>query len=233
MMRRVVVMHSHCSRYTVTAISLLYLLVISWFAPLAVTARSSSVIKPVSLTQERNAPSRVGELLVRFHAGVSQSVKDMIIATQGARRKKELRGESGVEKWELSAGRNVKTAAVELLLNPQVEFAEPNFLIAKDDLNPNDARFNEQWALRNTGQNGGQYGSDIDATNAWQTTTGSMATVIAVIDSGIDLTHPDLTNNRWTNPHPSESGDLHGWDYIDESGEIKDEQGHGTAVAGI
>src|SRR5215510_8328847 len=65
------------------------------------------------------------------------------------------------------------------------------------------------------------------------TTTGSPATVIAVIDSGIDLTHPDLTHNQWTNPNPSENADLHGWDYVANSAEIKDEQGHGTAVAGI
>ncbi len=120
-----------------------------------------------------------------------------------------------------------------MLLNPQVEFAEPNFLISKDDLSPNDPRFNEQWALRNTGQNGGQYGSDVNVSSAWQTTTGSSTTVIAVIDSGIDFTHPDLANNEWTNPTPSASGDLHGWDYIADSAEIKDEQGHGTAIAGI
>ena len=87
--------------------------------------------------------------------------------------------------------------------------------------------------MRNTGQNGGSYGSDINATTAWQTTTGSAATVVAVIDSGIDFTHPDLANNQWTNPHPSENGDLHGWDFVTDTGEIKDEQGHGTAVAGI
>jgi subtilisin family serine protease len=118
-------------------------------------------------------------------------------------------------------------------MKPQVEFAEPNFLISKSDLTPNDAQFNEQWALRNTGQNGGQYGADINASGAWQTTTGSPATVIAVIDSGIDFTHPDLANNQWTNLNGSAMGDLHGWDYITDDGVIKDEQGHGTAVAGI
>jgi RHS repeat-associated protein len=179
------------------------------------------------------APYREHELLVRFRAGTSEFVKDSIFATHGARRKKQLRGESEVERLELRSGRDVRTAALELLLNSQVEYAEPNFLISKEDLQPNDPQFAAQWALRNTGQNSGQYGSDINASGAWQTTTGSAATVVAVIDSGIDFTHPDLANNQWTNPQSVEDGDLHGWDFITDSGDIKDEQGHGTAVAGI
>lgn len=55
--------------------------------------------------------------------------------------------------------------------------------------------------------------------------------MIAIIDSGIDFTHPDLSINQWTNPAPGP--DQHGWDYITDGGTIKDEQGHGTAIAGI
>ena len=98
---------------------------------------------------------------------------------------------------------------------------------------PDDLRFNEQWALSNTGQAGGQFGSDIGVTTAWQTTTGSHTTVIAVIDSGIDFTHPDLANNKWMNATSGTQGDLNGWDYVTDNGVIRDEQGHGTAIAGI
>jgi subtilisin family serine protease len=76
-------------------------------------------------------------------------------------------------------------------------------------------------------------GSDINAVGAWNTTTGSRSTVIAVIDSGVDFSHPDLVNNQWLNPVPGEDGDLHGWDFVSNSPAIQDEQGHGTAVAGI
>jgi subtilisin family serine protease len=110
-------------------------------------------------------------------------------------------------------GQNVETLAVQLSLSPNVEFAEPNFLIAKDQAVTTDPRFGEQWALRNTGQGGGQFGSDINVTTAWQTTSGLESTTIAVIDSGIDLTHPDLTNNRWENAAPGPDGDVNGWDY--------------------
>ena len=194
--------------------------------------RLSSKLGPANLNQQ-TANRREGELLIRFRAGASALNKDTVIASHGTRRKRQLRGESTVEKLEVLGGQNVETVALQLSLNPDVEFAEPNFLINKDDVGPSDPRFDEQWALRNTGQGGGQFGSDINATTAWQTTTGSQSTTIAVIDSGVDLTHPDLTNNRWENPTPGPNDDFNGWDYITESGVIRDEQGHGTAIAGI
>ncbi len=219
--------------HTLTAVLLTYLFATSLFSPFAVATRSAYTIRPAQASQELNVPFREGELLVRFRPGVSRHNQEILIATHGARKKKDLQGESGIEKLELPSGRDPRTVALQLLLSQEVEFAEPNFLIAKDDVVANDARFNEQWALRNTGQNGGQFGSDINATGAWSTTTGSPSTVIAVVDSGIDFTHPDLRNNQWTNPLPSANGDLHGWDFVANSSEIKDEQGHGTAVAGI
>ena len=211
-----------------------YVLVLLTCAPVVTALPSGPTRKAASSIRAQDPPAiRPGELLLRFRAGVSQQDKDTIIAAHGTRRKKQLQGDSGVEKLELSAGRDAATVVLEILQNPQVEFAEPNFLVSKDDLSPNDARFGEQWSLRNTGQNGGRFGSDIDASSAWTRTTGSMSTVIAVIDSGIDFTHPDLANNQWINPAPGASGDLHGWDFVAQSAEIKDEQGHGTAVAGI
>lgn len=188
-----------------------------------------------SAAQTNRVPAhRKGELLVRFRDGTSERDKDIAAATHAGRRKRQLRGESSIEKLELTGNDDAPTAALQLTLNPNVEFAEPNFLIAKDQVDsaPNDPRFAEQWAISNTGQNGGQYGSDIGVTSTWGKTTGTQATVIAIVDSGVDFTHPDLINNQWTNSTPS-TGDDHGWDYITDTGNIKDEQGHGTAIAGI
>jgi RHS repeat-associated protein len=184
-------------------------------------------------TQVRTTAHRDGELLVRFRTGTSQQSKDTVLATHGGRRKKQLRGESSVEKLELVAGQDPETAALQLRLNPEVEFVEPNFLIKRDDVDPSNPSFGEQWALRNNGQDGGQFGSDIHVSSAWQTTTGSQSATIAIIDSGIDFTHPDLANNQWTNPAPGTQGDVHGWDYTTDTSVIRDEQGHGTAIAGI
>ncbi|HKP37920.1 MAG TPA: hypothetical protein VJT71_13765 [Pyrinomonadaceae bacterium] len=109
---------------------------------------------------------------------------------KGRALKKKLKGDSSLEVFELSGLGEAVNASLQFNLDPAVEFAEPNFLVKSDQIStaPNDSRFSEQWALSNVGQGGGQYGSDIDAGNAWQTTTGLPRTVVAIIDSGIDFT---------------------------------------------
>ena len=109
---------------------------------------------------------------------------------------------------------------------------------------PNDPSFGLEWNLRNTGQSGGTAGIDIGAPQAWDITTGSRSVVVAVIDSGIDLTHPDLAANLWTNPgeiagnniDDDRNGfvdDIHGWNFVDNNANVQDGYGHGTHVAGI
>jgi subtilisin family serine protease len=98
-----------------------------------------------------------------------------------------------------------------------------------------DPRADEQWALQGDGPMG--------AASAWRQTTGGDVTV-AVIDSGVDLTHPDLVPNLWTNPGEipgngiDDDGngyvdDVHGYDFVDNTGNPQDANGHGTHVAGI
>jgi subtilisin family serine protease len=101
---------------------------------------------------------------------------------------------------------------------------------------PNDPQFAQQWALDNTGQSGATAGDDIHAPAAWNITTGSHNVVVAVIDSGVDYTDPDLAANMWTNPVAGQdgySGDVHGYDFVDNNGNPMDQYGHGTHVAGI
>lgn len=95
-----------------------YLLMILTCVPFSTSARSfpvARVVQEVPAAQYRDA-----ELLVRFRTGVPEQVKDMILAVQGVRRKQQLAGESSVEKLQLPVGRDVRTAALELMLNPQV-----------------------------------------------------------------------------------------------------------------
>src|SRR6185369_6374166 len=107
---------------------------------------------------------------------------------------------------------------------------------------PKDPRFEDQWALSNSGQRGGTAGADVSATRAWIKTTGSDKVVVAVLDSGVDYRHEDLTENIWTRPaemapyHDDELGtieDEFGFNAIDNSSDPMDENGHGTHCAGI
>jgi hypothetical protein len=83
-----------------------------------------------------NSGRREGEVLVRFRSDASERDKDIVAQSHGARRSKKLRGESGIEKLDLSGGQNPEATAAQLRLNPAVEFVEPNFLIAQDQLKP-------------------------------------------------------------------------------------------------
>lgn len=80
----------------------------------------------------------------------------------------------------------------------RVAYAEPDYLLSTKWI-PNDSQFGTQWDLRNTGQSGGTYGADINAASAWDVNRGSTKVVVAIMDSGIDYTHPDLYRNIWLN----------------------------------
>lgn len=122
-----------------------------------------------------------------------------------------------------------------------VAWVEPDVIFRPSTVN--DPLFPDQWALENTGQYYGTAGIDIAAAEAWQLTTGSREVVIAVIDSGIDINHPDLAGNIWTNPGEiagngiDDDGngfidDIHGWDFVDDDNLPLDGYGHGTHIAG-
>src|SRR5689334_4479513 len=179
------------------AVCLIYSIVLLLLVPASYA--HAVVRKPSKLSSQSGqlSPHRSNEVLVRFRAGTSQADKDVAAASSGAHLKKKLKGESAIETFELNSASDPLTAALQLNQNPAVEFAEPNFIVKSDQVTdvPNDPRFAEQWALKNDGRNGGQYGSDISAIGAWNSTTGNASTVIAVVDSGIDFNHPDLVNN--------------------------------------
>lgn len=113
-----------------------------------------------------------------------------------------------------------------------MEFAEPDY-VAQVMAVPNDPLYAQQWALPKVG-----------APAAWDVTTGDAAVPIAIIDSGIDLTHQEFAGRLWTNPGEvagngldddgnGKVDDVHGWDFVAASGALTDDNGHGTQVAGV
>lgn len=131
---------------------------------------------------------------------------------------------------------------------PEVAFVERNGLVSAAAREPDDPRYQDGslWALANRGLSGGLAGADIDAPTAWELTTGSADVVIAVIDGGIDISHPDLVANVWRNPGEIPGNgidddangfvdDVTGWDFHNRNGSVFDagDNDHGTQVAGI
>ncbi len=126
------------------------------------------------------------------------------------------------------------------------------------DANPtSEPYWDELWGLENTGQDlflgtpgtGGAPDVDIDGRQALGITTGTASTVVAVIDDGVDFSHPDLEARAWTNPGESGAGretngvdddangyidDVHGWDFCHDDNTVHDfgDDFHGTHVAG-
>ena len=130
-----------------------------------------------------------------------------------------------------------------------VLWAQPNFLREiKHCYTPPNPLFYTQQALRNLGLNHAAAGADVRATSAWERTTGNSSVVIAIIDDGVDITHPGL--RIFTNPGESDGGketnaldddgngladDVHGWDFAnnDNNPSPVGTNGHGTGTAGI
>lgn len=125
-----------------------------------------------------------------------------------------------------------------------VDLAQPNFVRTKvwRGTIPNDPLFGDQWHHENSGQNGGTIDADLDTPLAWDLTRGSASRVIAVIDTGFDVEHPDLAPNLWTNTGevPGDGldndsngyvDDLHGWNFTTNTNDLSGGS-HGTSVAG-
>lgn len=191
-------------------------------------------------------PSYVpGEVLVKYKPYVSASQIKTRHAAKGTKTIKQLHSIS-VHQIKLPAGMTVGEALEQYRSDPDVEYAEPNYLRYAKSTIPNDASWGSLWGLHNTGQLvNGTYGTaddDIDAPEAWDIWTGSSSVVIAVIDTGIAYDHNDLSTNIWTNAGDPVDGfdndlngyvdDVRGWDFVDDDNDPIDPDSHGTHVSG-
>ncbi len=213
-----------------------------------------------------NAARKKAEVLVRFHPNVTLAAIKEIAAAHNDRVEDQWEEVEGIAVIEDEDGETAEQIAAEYnALSDKVEYAEPNYQISlepepagrfsrfsahttltQDFLSkfnaPNDPMLGDQWSLANTGQNGGKAKADISALRAWTKTHGSDEVVIAVLDSGVQYTHPDLASNMWTRPANIAAytddqlgaiDDVHGYNAVNNSGDPMDENGHGTHCAGI
>jgi subtilisin family serine protease len=174
-----------------------------------------------------------GRLLVRFEEGSTPAVRALARALVAGRTLRRLDLVPGLE---LVATRlPVDQAIARLRAQRGVVYAVPDMVIAATDL-PDDPMLPALWGLSQASD------VDIDAPEAWGTSTGA-GVVVAVLDSGVKPNHPDLAANLWTNPGEigangiDDDGngyvdDVWGWDFVDDDNLPDDMNGHGTHVAG-
>ena len=116
--------------------------------------------------------------------------------------------------------------------DPNVEYVQPNYIYKTTSTVPNDEHYNELWAM-----------PKIQAPEAWDTTTGSSDVTVAVIDTGVDYNHEDLSANIWTNENETPDNgidddsngyidDYYGWDFRNDDKDPMDDHGHGTHCSG-
>jgi subtilisin family serine protease len=218
--------------------------IVAIFLPL-ILAYANTGISQVRL-DKANLPRYVpGEILVKFKKSASKADIAQLNTRLSSKTIKTFPS-IGVCHIKLKPGETVADAVEKYCSDPNVEYAEPNYIVHAL-ATPNDPFFSQLWGLHNTGQivNGteGTADADIDAPEAWDITTGDSSVVIAVIDSGVAWDHPELVGNIWTNTGEipgngiDDDGngyqdDIRGWDFLDNDNDPMDYHGHGTHVAG-
>ncbi len=192
---------------------------------------------PFSLTAENT------RVLAKFKPEVSAAQKLAWGRIQGYRVEREVPQIGWTVLEPDTAGSAQVMARLKLSgLVSQVEFDST----AKLAVAPDDPHYGDLWGMENTGQSGGTIDADIDAETAWDVSTGSSDIVVAVVDTGADLSHEDLADNAWHNPGeiPDNSidddgngyvDDYYGWDFANDDNTPWDDaeaDKHGTHVSG-
>jgi len=219
---------------------------------------------PVHDREVPDAHREARDILVRFREGVSAERIGEITRERNDEVDDQIESVEGLFEINDLDDVDPQEVVAEYAALPEVEYAEANEAIELDPVErfsvpagegataaaepglgeklPNDPMLGDQWALVNRGLRGGREKADIGAALAWAKTQGSERVVVAVLDSGVDYTHPDLMENMWLRPgdvaayqdeHLGTVDDEHGFNAVDNLRDPMDDNGHGTHCAGI
>jgi subtilisin family serine protease len=201
---------------------------VALLAALAVVLSASAALG--SNSRAASPPYVEDSVLVRFEPGAPSAAKAAARESAGGDLDATLRLVPGLERLKLH-GRSVENAVAALSKNPNVIYAEPDYIVSATTT-PNDPMFGQLWGM-----------AKINAPAAWDVSTGSANVVVGDIDTGIDYTHPDLAANVWVNPgevagnNVDDDGngyvdDVNGWDFVSDDNNPMDDHGHGTHTSG-
>ncbi len=212
----------------------------------------ASIIEPPFSHEYAIAPDRI---IVKFHDSIAEvrhsrsglstgiGTLDTLLTAQHVRAARQLfAGQplgapdadlARIYRLDLLPGSVVEDTVAAFAAHPAIEWAEPDYLAYPASNIPDDPLFSQQWGL-----------TKIQAPEAWDIVTGTQTIVIAMVDSGIDISHQDLVNRLWVNPgeipgnglDDDNNGfvdDVRGWNFVHGTADINDGNGHGTQVAGV
>jgi subtilisin family serine protease len=193
-----------------------------------------------------------GEVLVTFKPGITTSSADERLGSHSLKFANKYDRLSDMRGRRMGMVREHAKTTAELIsslkADDSVETVEPNYIRHVSVTAPNDTYFSQLWGLQNTGQTvnstASTSGVDTGFLQAWRLAKSSTTDVcVGVIDTGVDISHPDLQANIWTNPNEiagnsvDDDGDgykddVHGYDFASSTATITDSGYHGTHVAG-
>ncbi|PKA19594.1 S8 family serine peptidase [Leptospira haakeii] len=193
-----------------------------------------------------------GEIIVKFKSNIGMNSRLYSLKSLGGSQKATLTDTAHIL-VKLQDGESVYSAVEKYKDLPGVEYVQPNYIYRMNSVPPNDPNYGQQWAAKNTGQTitkliddlyslnnppSGQ-GYDLGLEDAWNLSTDCSSTVIAVIDSGVNYDHEELSSTTWEssscvgNYWAGTKYCKYGYDFIDLDDSPMDYTGHGTHVAGI